>query len=518
MLVKRSIVERWYQTDSWVYKNFAYLFDNPLWQKNIPRGFSVCPYFWLNIFSLLIFRPFFVAPIQFVVLPIMRAIGKPAYALDKGLYNLYCKLNWADGSYTTGVGIGMTVLMLIGLCVLAFVGLQGYVGLIKFYPYLTHSTLGMFSFWSIASFATLWGIIALHYKITKTECKTMNYLYVWLILFAIGIAIFIPSEFGEGLSVLFGGVWYLIKAIAALVWFTLCFLGKWIWVGLKWKPLNALYLPWIGYVALLTLVAWLSDKIMSKFEEKKFSTYKAETTEEYWERNRRAWVGLFTRTLMSNDYWHDGKAFQDEDADIYFSLKALYPSKSGTRVDNNLIALAACRAAADYRQAIYKKAFEIYMAGDLDALQKNYPFVNQDAWNDLRKEKDTEYRFGLLKSVGISDIGWEKRYTNHEFRQAIIEACKSPEIKPMLDQMVAEYQAKAEKRFVTKEAKKQSWAHVTCLQVTTALHNGFRRFARGIGWLATNVWTLLVYLWMLIKAKKQGACPYFQFSEPTTKK
>ena len=57
MLVKQSIVEKWYQRDSWVYKNFAYLFQNPLWNKAIPGGFSVCPYFWLNLFSFFIFAP-----------------------------------------------------------------------------------------------------------------------------------------------------------------------------------------------------------------------------------------------------------------------------------------------------------------------------------------------------------------------------------------------------------------------------------------------------------------------------
>lgn len=45
MLIKKSIVEQWYQRDSWVYKNFSYLFSNPLWTNPIPNGFSVCPYF-----------------------------------------------------------------------------------------------------------------------------------------------------------------------------------------------------------------------------------------------------------------------------------------------------------------------------------------------------------------------------------------------------------------------------------------------------------------------------------------
>jgi hypothetical protein len=57
MLVPENIVKKWYLTDSWVYKNFAYLFQNPLWNKRIPQGRSVCPYFWSALFSLLVLHP-----------------------------------------------------------------------------------------------------------------------------------------------------------------------------------------------------------------------------------------------------------------------------------------------------------------------------------------------------------------------------------------------------------------------------------------------------------------------------
>ena len=87
MLVKRSIVEKWYQRDSWVYKQFSCLFSNPLWNKKIPNGFSVCPYFWLSLFSFFIFHPFFVAPIQYIIIPIIKGIGAPAKAVDKWLFN-----------------------------------------------------------------------------------------------------------------------------------------------------------------------------------------------------------------------------------------------------------------------------------------------------------------------------------------------------------------------------------------------------------------------------------------------
>lgn len=57
-LVPLNVVKTWYRKESLVYKNFAYLFQNQLWCKTIPNGFSLCPYFWLSLFSLFIVRPF----------------------------------------------------------------------------------------------------------------------------------------------------------------------------------------------------------------------------------------------------------------------------------------------------------------------------------------------------------------------------------------------------------------------------------------------------------------------------
>lgn len=57
-LVPSSVFSAWYRRDSAVYRNFAFLFVNPLWQKSIPGGFSLCPLFWLSLFSFAIFRPF----------------------------------------------------------------------------------------------------------------------------------------------------------------------------------------------------------------------------------------------------------------------------------------------------------------------------------------------------------------------------------------------------------------------------------------------------------------------------
>ncbi len=57
-LVPRSTIDIWYRRDSWVYRQFKFLFFNPLWKRAVPGGFSLCPYFWLSMFSLAVVKPF----------------------------------------------------------------------------------------------------------------------------------------------------------------------------------------------------------------------------------------------------------------------------------------------------------------------------------------------------------------------------------------------------------------------------------------------------------------------------
>ena len=91
MLITETLAEKWYRTDSWVYKNFSYLYQNKLWKKKIPNGYSVCPYFWLSLFSLFIIRPFvFVGNIVKIVLT--SVFGKLFAPIDKAICKFGCLL------------------------------------------------------------------------------------------------------------------------------------------------------------------------------------------------------------------------------------------------------------------------------------------------------------------------------------------------------------------------------------------------------------------------------------------
>lgn len=77
-LVATNTIDIWYRKDSWVYKNFAYLFQNQLWQKDVPSGFSLCPYFWLALFSMTLFRVFVgvVLTVQLIFKPFGGLLSK----------------------------------------------------------------------------------------------------------------------------------------------------------------------------------------------------------------------------------------------------------------------------------------------------------------------------------------------------------------------------------------------------------------------------------------------------------
>lgn len=56
-LVAAPVYSAWYKKSSWVYRAFNYLFINPLWEKSVPKGGSLCIFWWSALFSIFVFRP-----------------------------------------------------------------------------------------------------------------------------------------------------------------------------------------------------------------------------------------------------------------------------------------------------------------------------------------------------------------------------------------------------------------------------------------------------------------------------
>jgi hypothetical protein len=205
MLVKRSIVEQWYKTNSWVYKNFSYLFQNPLWDVNIPKGFSVCPYFWLSIFSILIFKPF-VMFLTRIVAPLGRMIGSPLKAADKFIITqLKNRIIGLKESYNSPPLPGLAIVVLASGLFLLFLFYNVIEITIQcvakeampiYHALIQPSPVYMEFFWASVSFIGMLILLTLHgfmhgkYRL----CKPSMYFVCWGVLFISSLFIFIPHQ------------------------------------------------------------------------------------------------------------------------------------------------------------------------------------------------------------------------------------------------------------------------------------------------------------------------------------
>jgi hypothetical protein len=542
MLVKQSIVENWYQKDSWVYKNFAYLFQNPLWQKNIPRGFSVCPYFWLNLFSFLIFRPLFVAPIQYVFAPIVKFFGKRGAKVDAFLFRVFQKVGIGrDAGYFTGIGILTTLGVFSSIALAIFLSLVLLVKGQQFHNYVGGSNLGTFFFWSFTSLIGLSGIILGHKKLTKTPCKTLYYLFVWLALFILAAFIFIPSEIGAGIVAAGKGIgwfftdviWQVIVYIGlALKWagwgigVGLKYVGIYLWKFLTWTPFSAAlpFLPWWTYLLGLTVLAYYGSQALNYlgglFPEPKYEPIQAAVEPEQKRNYRYSWIALFQRVLSNNKYWKEStdlfRAVLDSDT-IGRGLFGFDYDKS----------VKAC-VRNDY--FIYRAALVKVFSSTLDKLEDYQPeYTSKEMDAILENQDSVSDRFAALntyinslRQYKDSDIEVKLSKTDIFFamREVIL---KDVEVRDYIHNTLKDFERQEKRRA-------NSWSRKTCLAVTNRLaiwlDNAFEgltvvgRFLvlvkRGLVWLAVQTGTLFAYLWMFAKAKKKGACPYFQFSDPAS--
>ena len=501
-LVSQSVISRWYQTNSWVYKNFAYLFQNPLWHKNIPRGFSVCPYFWLNLFSLIIFRPFIVWPCQYVLRPLLNLLGAPAKALDRVLFRFYKQIGLVRGDYFFSFGI------LLSLAFLALALLCGgsvfvlVAKTIASYPYIKTSSLALFSFWSAMSFLGLFLGLVIHKVTTKTECKTMAYLWVWLGLFLVASVIFIPSEVGHLFMIIGQALAQVGLAGLGLIWGVICFLAKWIWVGITYAPIETLRIPWWAYAIPITLIGWIALKLGEFYESKQNFQFKTETTAEFWERNKSAWLGLFSRIIGTSDYWSEGQVFRGDQSKPYWSVGMF-----DTDIEN--------KAVYAHRHTVYRKALELHFHDQLEVLKKSYPLIKCDVWQEFINTRLVNGQFADINEILDDVVAPTLDFDKSSFRSSIAAAVKTPEIAKLIADEMA-YITESEKKEAAKiEARKNSASAVMCKRVTTAINEFVRKLFKYIKAFGIQAGTFLVYLWTLIKAKKQGACPYLQFTNPT---
>lgn len=263
MLVKESRVKQWYRPSHPIYKNFAYLFKNELWDNPVPKGFTVCPYFWMSMASLLLFRPF-VMLFLFCIKPILAALGGAVGGIDRWIQQ---RLFIFDGRRDEKFAPGFPVFVALFFAVLAVIGAAAALAAIGLVGALASATVTHgtpkenYALWSVLTLAGTALAVGIHKCKTKGKkdaCRSQVWLVVWLALFIIASLCVIPNELWWCAS----GLWWLLSwavygvkvavvAVALFIFHAVIFVAQALWAALL-----AVISATVGFI--LTNYLWIA--------------------------------------------------------------------------------------------------------------------------------------------------------------------------------------------------------------------------------------------------------------------
>lgn len=258
-LVPLDRIKRWYKTDSIVYRNFAYLFKNPLWTRNVPQGMAVCPYWWSSVFCLLVFRPLFV-PTALFLRWIIRVL------------NLTDWIRWTDRQCARAHGltnkpIGMSTIILMGM-----VGLVcGATGCVSYLVYMGYTALSKAQE-TVFFFTTIILVIGMPMNMifnNNHAKRGLTIVAAILLSYFLINSIFCPYWGYYFLLSIWHGIWWVISGIGSIIYLTFSFIGYSIWNSGEFFVLNWVFsLALLVMIGISTLICWrvgVQERIRSPY-------------------------------------------------------------------------------------------------------------------------------------------------------------------------------------------------------------------------------------------------------------
>jgi len=557
-LVSDEIIGEWFKKNSWVYRGFSYWFKNPFWDKKIPNGFSLCPYFWVAISAWLFFIPF--TPVFMLFGHIKKYIKKKANQFAKALIIPLIK---GTGQYAKehecATNVTKKIVKITGLVFLGALGLfclrAGTAG------YLTyiHSSQGLtFIFWLVMScFATF--IPCLIYlsnnSSNENRCKVEVYMLAWIVLAILATCVLQTEHCLAACSSIWLGIKTIVWGIGqAFYWagWTLYKGAYWIlfcvWFLIKLVALAMLSTIMMGIPIILWLVAlvFVSNKVvvgLNKMEEKaRTIAENTKTTQEDWQsflcevldKDKRAIEPIessirqyhddmnmpqtkhfqyqikFIAGRIMRDIIYNITDFPEKFTDLIRAelskFKSIYRKKKHEEPDEDqlrifgweLLKFMKTEKLVDDRtdgwRMLYTFEDEIYSLFNFDNINKNV-----HAEMERRKAFESYYKPYEMKVKEIVIVETEKEEKQKERNRLLDECCKhcTAILSPIL-------------KFLKKACINIFWKWT------------FRTTGLAIWCVMRNTGILFLYLIKVGKARKQGVCPYMPFTdvdqEPVTEK
>lgn len=557
-LVSEKIYSQWFVEGHPIYENFKYIFQNPLWHsRKIPKGFSLCPYFWLSWLVGCLFLKHFFIPLVRLFGFLCRLGGRPVIWTDKKLFTFWRfvflhafkdETLFMNG-YHGGVGFLLTVLSVVFLFVSAIAVAVTIALLVEagcyYYIHLASSAVANVVTGVVSSGLVLLAVI-LRYEYThqysETKCNVGVYFCIWALLSTIAIC---AVDFGDvctaircvsvglwiGMVALSKGVLLGISKLLAVFWYVLAGLAGW----------TAHHIVGILYVAaglgMLAFLGWVLQKISEQIPSYKeikpvndaFIQPRVATLDD--------WQNYIINLIMEGDKYH----VMDWDAWMKTAIpsdlrKAIgYGSKDEGRIFR-------C-----FRRRVLKDICETYLK--LPAALADVPFRGFRKFQDYHQKSrngdielngfvssfieffapvDESVSEALTKAIipFKSFIREETSYDKTNIKMAVERAFKN-HLKDAIEMYKFRIDAlKEEEQRNQKKSERQLKMEQMCLATTTVI----QRFLKGLytftlypfWWLLVQITKqvgrffrlighMFVAAWELIKAFKHGVCPYVQF-------
>jgi hypothetical protein len=495
MLITQSTAEAWFRKDSFIYLQYIFLFRNPLWwKKREPQGASLCPYFWMAMFSFFIVKPlvYLLVYTGRLLEPLFILGGRPIAAIDRMLGSLFFK---NLGSQPPGACVGFLLLALAGIC-----GIVGLVMIISTGVYQWYHALELplfkFIFWGIISGVTVLCVVAKHYSINRyraDRCKSEVYIYIWAAIITAISAIGYTSEYidmwryiGLFFPLLFSGVYSGIIWLAGVFWSGVKYCAGIVWAGAI-AGTDAYHIPyWVIALIGLVITSALGYTIerLAHLDSRGKVTYR-----KAWTQLLHKAFGRYICTTIKNYLRHVNWESQFKTA-VYNRLDGQAYTNLAIRFTDNFIASSYAKFLNAHEAHSVPLTLWMKMDGGLD------------------KHEDNGVRIASILDIAYSNIG---KYLKYEAIGAFMDRrIKSSDIQSLL---IAEIQQQeyAAKLFASKEeAKRNAVSTKLCRAFTAKLYNviATAKHHSGVAW---------DYGIRLLKARKQGACPYIRFENIKTK-
>jgi hypothetical protein len=451
-LVKEKTYMKWTKRDHPIRKNFNYFFNNPIWQKEPPEMFSLCPFFWTSMLGLIGLKLFLVPIWRLSSLLAAGTLGmadKGLYCLWKSSMEMISKKEW---EYETGKGFCPTIIT--GISILALYIISYGIGSSLFD--LWHSTdfLGRWGYFGFTANLLVWAICIVYIlfcnKTKEERCRVEWYAVATMTVWIIPWAFFGRFEIGRFLSIILS---YVVRFLS---WLASLFPGG----GYAW----VLYV--VGGLVVIYCLAIFVDKVFYK-------TTPLPVVVKKWEITRDMLIDMMA-VHLSHEEGH--------------RLDILISYTFGELPREIMISLR--RVAA---KALLIKQDSM---NHVESIKIN-EIIREDIKSSDKIRSEWDRNFSKVCD-GDTCYGSSSYYSSYYLERVVQDTYVIPEVRDAVEKELKEMEeyVKITKAALEEKTEAQKIRDDRCKMVVSFVSAPFRF----IGSLAS-------YCWDVFKAKKEGFCP-----------